>query len=788
MVLRTSLPVQPHLYIGDAAGRPLDYGRVYFGEPDKDPEFYPIDIYYDEALTIAAVQPVRTKGGFMDANGDMVEIYANEIVYSVKVLDNYGVQVFYKARMTKTSTDSSVSTQLPYPDSIERTQAAKNADLISITDFGAVAGGIIDSTSAINSATSSGLSFVPAGDYKADESLIDRSKLYGAGSINGVKVGYQLGARISIKDFGAVGDGVTNDSQSIKNAINSKLPLFAPYGNYLCEGVSFNDIAGVDIEGDIKRPTFTMPKAAADTGADMFKFLTTDIRSATLATRIIPNQSYIDFVSASTISVGDTIQVVSSNFWKYDPRGLYYAGEIHRVTRVDGNRVYIADFTRDTYELAAIQSVQVWTPSTINISNIIIDIPLAAHGQSTVGIHHDGGLNDSFHNVTVKGATFCGILTSRSIDTQITNIHGEDIGYPDANGYVVQDRGGLGTRMSGISSVSSRKLFDASSNSGANSSVCRDWSIDDFDVKGGGRYYPVAADTEQNYGIGTHGSSDNGRISNGTIADTFIGINPRGRNLTVDNVTFKGRVNTCFEGTFGAGLTVNNCKGDGDIGTFITLSNPSGTGDWDFSLPVDITGNTVNGLKTAFVNFAGPRTNIINFYARNNRALSNNTSGDACVMFKCVNQYLSKSALDNNLIRADVGFISPIMYSSGLSIGYHETDKECSVYMGGNTHAVTVLNNTVARIPRFARNNGSRPIVTVAADSGGFAVFVMRPANATLTPVSSSISGFEGNADGASLTGTTGTSGVQTFALDSSGNLYIENRTGSTKNYRVSST
>lgn len=99
MALRTPLTAQPHLYIGDSTGRPLDYGRVYFGEPNKDPEFYPIDIYLDPEMTIAAAQPVRTKGGFMDVGGNLAELHAAEFIYSLKVLDQYGRQVFYKPEM-----------------------------------------------------------------------------------------------------------------------------------------------------------------------------------------------------------------------------------------------------------------------------------------------------------------------------------------------------------------------------------------------------------------------------------------------------------------------------------------------------------------------------------------------------------------------------------------------------------------------------------------------------------------------------------------------------------------
>lgn len=126
--LRTPLNVQPHQYLGDTAGRPLDYGRVYFGEVNKDPEFYPINVFYDEQLINPAPQPVRTKGGFLNANGDMTEIYAQELLYSVKVLDQYGREVFYKADASRKD----------YTEELRAEFDAKEVNIVNVKRFGII--------------------------------------------------------------------------------------------------------------------------------------------------------------------------------------------------------------------------------------------------------------------------------------------------------------------------------------------------------------------------------------------------------------------------------------------------------------------------------------------------------------------------------------------------------------------------------------------------------------------------------------------------------------------------
>ena len=128
MPLRTPLTVQPHLYIGDPNGRPLDYGIIYFGEPNKDPEFYPINVYLDAEMTIAAAQPVRTQAGFVMYGGDLAELHAEEVIYSIKVLDKDRRQIFYKPEMYRNNVSDFLQ------DEILRATEAEDVLTTGLTD------------------------------------------------------------------------------------------------------------------------------------------------------------------------------------------------------------------------------------------------------------------------------------------------------------------------------------------------------------------------------------------------------------------------------------------------------------------------------------------------------------------------------------------------------------------------------------------------------------------------------------------------------------------------------
>lgn len=84
----------PYPVFFDQDGQPLDNGSIYVGTANLNPITSPITVYYDEALTITASQPLRTINGYIYRNGTPAQIYVNAAGFSITVLDRTGSQVF----------------------------------------------------------------------------------------------------------------------------------------------------------------------------------------------------------------------------------------------------------------------------------------------------------------------------------------------------------------------------------------------------------------------------------------------------------------------------------------------------------------------------------------------------------------------------------------------------------------------------------------------------------------------------------------------------------------------
>lgn len=83
----------PYPAFAGADGLPLEDGYIWIGTVNLNPITNPIAAYWDSALTISAVQPIRTSGGYPVYQGTPSRIYAGSD-YSIQVQDKNGTVVY----------------------------------------------------------------------------------------------------------------------------------------------------------------------------------------------------------------------------------------------------------------------------------------------------------------------------------------------------------------------------------------------------------------------------------------------------------------------------------------------------------------------------------------------------------------------------------------------------------------------------------------------------------------------------------------------------------------------
>ena len=98
----------PYPAFAEADGQPLEDGYIWIGTANLNPITNPIAANWDSALTISAVQPIRTSGGYPVYQGTPSRIYAASD-YSIQVQDKNGT-VVYTSLNGNASTGGSIVT------------------------------------------------------------------------------------------------------------------------------------------------------------------------------------------------------------------------------------------------------------------------------------------------------------------------------------------------------------------------------------------------------------------------------------------------------------------------------------------------------------------------------------------------------------------------------------------------------------------------------------------------------------------------------------------------------
>lgn len=176
----TALSIQPTFPVfTERDGQPLRNGYIWLGVANLPPQTNPINVYWDAALTVPAAQPIRTINGYPSNNGTPGRLYVNSD-YSILVQDRKSTLVYSSPTATERLSD------------------------VVITGLDA-----------------SDVSYLPGGP-NAQPTTVQTA----------------LRRTISVDDFGAVGDGIVDDSLAFQRAVD--------YAESLVGSSAF-DTVGVEI-------------------------------------------------------------------------------------------------------------------------------------------------------------------------------------------------------------------------------------------------------------------------------------------------------------------------------------------------------------------------------------------------------------------------------------------------------------------------------------------------------------------------------------------------------------
>lgn len=135
----------------DLDGEPLEAGYIWIGVENLPPQTNPQTVYWDEALTQPAAQPVRTQGGYPVNNGTPSRLYADG-ARSLLVQDSRGTLIYSAPSETALISSANVTFSQSGSNVVTRTAESKLRERLSFEDLGAIGDGVSDDGAIINAA------------------------------------------------------------------------------------------------------------------------------------------------------------------------------------------------------------------------------------------------------------------------------------------------------------------------------------------------------------------------------------------------------------------------------------------------------------------------------------------------------------------------------------------------------------------------------------------------------------------------------------------------------------
>jgi len=429
-------------------------------------------------------------------------------------------------------------------------------------------------------------------------------------------------AAANVKDFGAVGDGTTDDTTAVQAALDSgSSVVYMPEGIYkVAEQLTCP--ANVSIYGDGKeKSVITAAGVTAGSFTDfavLFKSGTAPTQIAELASNVTKTTRTLDFASAHGLSVGDIILIYNpsdSSFSGY--RASYRAGEYCTVSSVPSTtQITIEGGLYAPYNAA---NVDVYKCGGYG-SGFLRDFSVVAsevHSQNIQAIRIDYCTGLDIQNVGASNSVDAGLRIFTSYKVRAHNLTctqlvsspiGTGYGLSIANVQEIDVTGDFVATNDPVSHGGGNTFSIPTRASNIHDSVCKK-----IDLSGLG--YGVAIDWHGNcewcvidncllYGGGVHMAGNNNRVSNVKVygnASVVLGREILGCNHIFENI----QAFTSFDGSgvsnrrtidiggnsdamttncvYGGTMTFTNISVENDTDTrgLIQIRNRGASVDWN---------------------------------------------------------------------------------------------------------------------------------------------------------------------------------------------------------------
>jgi hypothetical protein len=236
----------PYPIFTDLDGTPLDDGYLYIGLINQDPEQNPIQVFWDANLTIPATQPIRTSNGYAYRNGTPALLYTGG-EFSITIRNKRNEFVLYSPvgyGFDPAAVSASVVKNDFIGDGVEvdftlssapSTILATNVFINGVyqeKDSYTLSGNVITFSIAPPLNSSIEIMTNETGVINAGNATAISYTLTEPGAVQQT-VQTKLEQYVSVKDFGAVGDGVADDTAAIQDAIDASSSVYFPAGEYL---------------------------------------------------------------------------------------------------------------------------------------------------------------------------------------------------------------------------------------------------------------------------------------------------------------------------------------------------------------------------------------------------------------------------------------------------------------------------------------------------------------------------------------------------------------------------